>query len=349
MEDIKRFHHQCTPVPLFSISEKIGATPYKNGKEIKIQEDILVNGIGEISNGTNDQIGFVDSKKYIESLKNTNLLACIATKEALEHSNKNLIVLVVENPGPSYAKAAGILYPAAKPSDPVNNNYYISPSAKLGENSKADFGCYIGDNVTIGKNVKIHQNTYIGANVTIGDNSIIYSNVTLQHTHMGNNVIVHPGTRIGQDGFGYKSENGNHLKVPQIGGVVIGNNVEIGSNTCIDRGALGNTIIQDGCKLDNLVQIGHNVRLGKGCIIISHVGIAGSTELGDYVVVAGQSGIAGHLKIEDRVQIAAKSGIASDILEKGQVVMGYPAKPIKRFWREEALMNKLLKNKIKND
>lgn len=345
----KIFSQAPVALSLLSIANHIGATIYKNGEEVSLEHSIKVTDVGDITEGTNEQIGFVVSKKYLPSLKTTKLLACISFKLALEHAPKDLFLLVVENPGIEYAKVASLLYPTPKPSKPSTNHYYISPTATLGKGSEIDYGCYVGDNVTIGDNVKIHPNSYIGNNVTIGDNCIIYNNVTIQSSLIGNNTIIHSGARIGQDGFGYKTEQGKHIKVTHVGNVTIGNNVEIGANTCIDRGAINSTIIQDECKLDNLVQIGHNVELGKGCIIISQAGIAGSTKLGEYVIVAGQAGIAGHLNIADYVQIGAQAGIATSVLEKKQILLGSPAKPIKQLWRQEALLKKMLKNKIKND
>jgi UDP-3-O-[3-hydroxymyristoyl] glucosamine N-acyltransferase len=348
METDKNFYTSQN-LSLLCISKHIGATIYQNGEKISISEDIKIKSIGDISTGTEEQIGFIESKKYLKSLADTNLLACITSISALEYAPKGLILLVVENPGVQYAKASALLYPTPSPSKPQSTNYYISPTAALGKGSEVDFGCYIGENAIIGDNVKIHPNTYIGDNVKIGNNCIIYSNVTIQCSIIGNNAIIHPGARIGQDGFGYKTEHGKHIKVPQIGNVVIGNNVEIGSNTCVDRGSITSTIIKDECKLDNMVQIGHNVELGKGCIIISQVGIAGSSKIGDYVIVAAKAGIAGHLKIADYVQIGAKSGITTNISEKGQVVLGFPAKPARQFWKQEALIRKMLNNKLKND
>jgi UDP-3-O-[3-hydroxymyristoyl] glucosamine N-acyltransferase len=342
-------NHFYTPktLSLLSISKHIDSTLYQNGEKISISDSIKVKGIGDISTGTKEQIGFIESKKYLKFLGDTDLLACITSISALEFAPKDLILLVVENPGVQYAKASTLLYPTPSPSKPQSKNYYISPTAVLGKGSEIDFGCYIGENVVIGDNVKIHPNTYIGGNVKIGSNCIIYSNVTIQCSIIGNNAIIHPGAQIGQDGFGYKTEHGKHIKVPQIGNVLIGNRVEIGSNTCIDRGTITSTIIKDECKLDNMVQIGHNVELGKGCIIVSHVGIAGSTKLGDYVVVAGQTGITDHLKIADHVQIGVDSTVTTDITEKGQVVMGYPAKPRRQFWKQELLLKKMLNNKLK--
>ena len=157
---------------------------------------------------------------------------------------------------------------------------------------------------------------------------------------MGNGTIIHAGTRIGQDGFGYATENGSHIKIPQIGRVIIGHDVEIGANCTIDRGSMEDTVIEDMCKLDNLIQIAHNVVLGKGCIIASQVGISGSTKVGNYVVLGGQVGIAGHLTIGDFAQIGAQSGLTKDVKAR-EVVFGSPAQPIREAFKQIAMLRKL--------
>jgi UDP-3-O-[3-hydroxymyristoyl] glucosamine N-acyltransferase len=204
----------------------------------------------------------------------------------------------------------------------------------------------IEDGVVIGNNSSIDHNSVIKRNVVIGNNTKIASNVTISHSVIGNNVIIHPGTRIGQDGFGFASDHTGHLKVPQLGIVKIGDFVEIGANTTIDRGSAQDTIIGDMCQIDNLVQLGHNVQLGKACVIVAQVGIAGSTKLGDFVILGGQVGVAGHLKIGNQVQVAAQSGIAQNIEDK-QIMGGSPAVPI-RQWHKQTFCLKKLANKDKS-
>jgi len=335
------------PFDLTHLASHIGAKIYKNLKEISGTENIKISDVRSLKMGCPNTIAFVESKKHLQEFMDTKASACIVTEELIDSAPKDTYLLVVEKPYISYVKIVTLFYPTEQPIKSQSEFFYISPTAKLGQGSYVDFGCYIGENVRIGDNVKIHPNTYIGANVTIGDNCIIYNNVSIKNAVLGNNVIIHPGTTIGQDGFGYITEHGTHLKIPHLGKVIIGNDVEIGANTCIDRGTLDNTVIGDMCKLDNLVQIGHNVKLGKGCIIVSQTGIAGSTTLGNYVVAGGQSGLAGHISIGDMVQIAAKSGVISD-LENNSTVIGFPAQPIREFWKQIAFIKKLT-SKGKND
>ena len=186
----------------------------------------------------------------------------------------------------------------------------------------------------------LFRSTYIGANCVIGNDCTIHSNVNITNAIIGNNVIIHSGVSIGQDGFGYAYNNGRHHKVPQVGRVIIGDDVEIGANTTIDRGSAPDTIIGEGTKIDNLVQIGHNVKIGKHCIIVSQVGISGSTEIGDYTIIAGQAGIAGHLKIGSQVQVAAQAGITRDLEDKA-IVGGTPAVPLRQYHKQALALAKL--------
>ncbi|HMP84256.1 MAG TPA: UDP-3-O-(3-hydroxymyristoyl)glucosamine N-acyltransferase, partial [Verrucomicrobiota bacterium] len=194
--------------------------------------------------------------------------------------------------------------------------------------------CVVGDNARVGTRVVLHGGNHIGANSKIGDDTVLFPNVTLYPgTELGCRVRIHAGTVIGSDGYGYVQDAGIHRKVPQIGNVIIGDDVEIGANVTIDRGALGPTVIGKGTKIDNLVQIAHNVQIGEHCLVISQVGIAGSTKLGNYVVLAGQVGLAGHLKIGNQVTVAAQSGVMHDIPD-GQKWLGSPAAPDKEMKRQ---------------
>ncbi|MDR0484658.1 MAG: UDP-3-O-(3-hydroxymyristoyl)glucosamine N-acyltransferase, partial [Alphaproteobacteria bacterium] len=190
--------------------------------------------------------------------------------------------------------------------------------------------------------VYIGANTTIYDNVIIGSNGYIYSNVSIKCTTLGDNFIIHDGVRVGQDGFGFAPNPKGHVKIPQIGGVIIENNVEIGSNSCIDRGALNNTIVGEGTKIDNLVQIAHNVVIGKHCFLASGVGIAGSTVIEDYVSIGGHSSIAPHIRVGMGSQIAPMSGVAHNV-EKGSTLIGIPAINFTSFWRLQALFKKMLK------
>jgi UDP-3-O-[3-hydroxymyristoyl] glucosamine N-acyltransferase len=221
----------------------------------------------------------------------------------------------------------------------------IAASAKLGENVAVGPFATIGEKVVLGNNVTVFQGASIEAGSNVGDDCIIYPNVVIYDgTRIGRRCIIHAGVVIGSDGYGFALNQGKHHKIPQIGIVRIEDDVEIGAGTTIDRAALGETVIGEGTKIDNLVQIGHNVKIGKHCLLVSQVGIAGSTELGDHVAVAGQSGFSGHLKIGHRVQVAAKSAVLEDVPDDAKV-MGSPAIPFKEFARRQATLKRLARKK----
>jgi UDP-3-O-[3-hydroxymyristoyl] glucosamine N-acyltransferase len=287
--------------------------------------EIVIKNIASLKNAGEGDISFLQNPKYNDEFKLTKATACIISEKNIKNAPEGIALLISDNPYYSYAMIAQSFYPA-KNSGKISDRANISSSAKIGNNVSIAVGVFIGDNVII------------------GDNSVIHANVVITHAIIGKNVIIHPNTSIGQDGFGYAFHQGVHHKVPQLGRVIIEDNVEIGSNVSIDRGAGPDTIIGAGTKIDNLVQIGHNVKVGKACIIVSHVGISGSTEIGDYTVIGGQVGIAGHLKVGSRVQIAAQSGVMRDV-EDGDVLCGSPAVPIKQFHRQTIALEKLVKNK----
>lgn len=306
------------PFTLGEIAETLGCQVEKEKADIKITS------LAPLSTASNGQLSFFDNSKYLEQFKLTQASACIINAKHASFVPPNVVAIIVEEPYRSYAKIAQKFY-AAKAADVL-----IHPTAVIDKTAK------------IGKGTSIGAFTHIGRNVIIGDNSSIGSNVTIQSAKIGENAIIHPGVRIGQDGFGFAMGKGEHLKVPQLGGVVIGNNVEIGANTCIDRGSGPDTVIGDGTKIDNLVQIGHNVEIGRFCVIVSQVGIAGSVKIGDYVVLGGKAGINGHIKIGSGAKVAAFSGVLKNV-EPGTTVGGQPAVNIRDWHKATLAMEKLAK------
>ncbi len=229
---------------------------------------------------------------------------------------------------------------------------YIADSARLGDNVYVGAFAYIGDNVVIGNNAKIYPNAYIGNNVTVGDNTVIHPSVSIYHNCIvGKNVIIHAGTVVGGDGFGFApQQNGSFTKVPQIGNVVVEDHVEIGANATIDRATIGSTIIRSGAKLDNLIQVAHNVEVGNNTVIAAQAGVSGSTKLGKNVMIGGQAGIVGHLVIADGVKINAQSGVSKSIKQPNAAVTGSPAHDYTSALRSQALSRKLpeLERRIKD-
>jgi UDP-3-O-[3-hydroxymyristoyl] glucosamine N-acyltransferase len=249
--------------------------------------------------------------------------------------------LLSKQPYHSFARALALFYPAsnrpmaARPGAPA-----IDPTAELEDGVEIEPGVVVGPGAVIGRGTRLAANCVIGANVTIGRNSYIGPLATVVHALVGDRVTIHSGVRIGQDGFGFAMGRTGHLKVPQIGRVIVQDDVEIGANTTIDRGALKDTVIGEGTKIDNLVQIGHNVLMGRHCVIVGQTGISGSTELGDFVVMGGQSGAVGHIKIGSGAQIAGGSHPKDDV-PPGARMGGTPARPFRMWAREIAALKRL--------
>src|SRR6185503_3293424 len=247
----------------------------------------------------------------------------------------------VDNPHFAIARVLARWFSKRSMPTGVSQQASIAATAKLGGNVAVGPFTTIGENVVLGNNVIVFQNVSIEAGTTVGDDSIIYPGAVIYDgTCIGRRCILHAGVIIGADGYGFTMHKGKHHKIPQIGIVRIEDDVEIGAGTTIDRAALGETVIGEGTKIDNLVQIGHNVKIGKHCFLVAQVGIAGSTELGDYVAVAGQSGFAGHLKIGHRVQVAAKSAVLDDVPDDAKV-MGIPAVTFREFARREDMLRRM--------
>jgi UDP-3-O-[3-hydroxymyristoyl] glucosamine N-acyltransferase len=288
-------------------------------------------------------LSFVNNKKYYSLLASANCSACIVAKDQEIEAEPGIILIKSEDPYYAYSKAIRLLFAEKNP----ERKSPVASSAKIGANVQIGHNVVIEDDVEIGEGSIIDHNVTIKHNVKIGKNSMIGANSYIAYSEIGDNVIVHPGARIGTDGFGFATYRGQHHKILHIGKVVVGNNVEIGANSTIDRGSTKDTIIGAGTMIDNLVQIGHNAQLGRGCVIVAQVGIAGSTKLGDYVVAGGQVGIAGHLNIASQVQIAAQSGIMSDIKEPGMIVGGSPSMPIRDWHKQTILLKQMIHNKNK--
>jgi len=301
-----------------------------------------VSAVAALAEAGENQLSFLSNRKYAAQLAQTKAGA-ILVPQNLEGEDERWIR--VDDPYFAIARIMTRWFSARPKPKAVSPLASISPSARLGTNVAVGPFTTIGDNVVVGDNVTIFQNVSIEAGSTLGDDSIIYPNVVIYDgTRIGRRCVIHAGVIIGSDGYGFAMHEGRHHKIPQIGIVRIEDDVEIGAGTTIDRAALGETVIGEGTKIDNLVQIGHNVKIGKHCLLVSQVGIAGSTELGDHVFVAGQSGFSGHLKIGHRVQVAAKSAVLADVPDDTKV-MGSPAMPFNEFARRHAALKRLAKKK----
>lgn len=305
---------------------------------------VSVSSVAPIGTAGSGDITFLNNVKYIGKLSDSNARACILSEKHILKAPKGMALLIADDPYVAYAKTASLLHLDEKREHYISDKAYIADSAVIAKDCTINAGAYIGENAEIGSGTVIGVNSVIERGVVIGKNCRIQASVTISHAIIGNDCHIYTGVRIGQDGFGFATHNGKHISVPQLGTVIIEDDVEIGANSTIDRGAGPDTIIGTGTRIDNLVQIGHNVQIGRGCVIVSQVGISGSTKLGDYVVIGGQAGIAGHLNIESGANIAAKSGIMSDI-GAGETLGGYPAIPIKQWHRQTIALKKLVQKK----
>ncbi len=287
-------------------------------------------------------LSFLDNPKYIPAFQASTAAACVVAEKFAGRAPEGMALLVSEEPYKAYARAAALFYPTPAPEPGISHVANVAESAILGAGCRVEAGAVIGENVVLGGGCHIGPNAVIGDAVTIGDATAIGTNATLSHCDVGARVLLHPGVRIGQRGFGFAIDPRGHVKVPQLGRVIVGDDVEIGANSTIDRGSGPDTVIGDGTMIDNLVQIGHNVQIGKGCIIIAQAGIAGSTVLEDFAVIAAQSGVSGHLCIGRGAQIGARSGIMRDV-ESGARILGSPGVPARQFFRQLVALEKLTK------
>lgn len=294
--------------------------------EIEGNPDAVVTNVSRIEEGEEGTLSFLANPKYEKYLYTTNSTIVLINKDLTLEKKVKATLIKVDNAYNAFAKLLQ-LYEQSKPQkEGIENLSFVSKSAKLGLNIYIGAFAYIGDNVTIGASVKIFPHVFVGDNVLIGDNTILYPGVKIYHEcRIGKNCIIHAGSVIGSDGFGFAPTEGNYTKIPQVGNVILEDDVEIGSNTSIDRATMGSTIIHKGAKLDNLIQIAHNVEVGENSVVIAQSGIAGSTKVGKECIIAAQAGIVGHLTIADKVIIGAQSGVSSSIKKEGQAVLGSPA------------------------
>jgi UDP-3-O-[3-hydroxymyristoyl] glucosamine N-acyltransferase len=306
--------------------------------EVVGDESIEVEGVADIEEAKEGEITFVSSKKHFPLLETTQASAVIVSREVKE---AKVPLIRVENPYFAFSQVMKILVPYKKPAKGVHPSSVISEGVDLGKEISVGAHSVIEEGAEIGDNTIIYPMVYIGKGSKIGKDCIIYPQVMIrEEVKIGNRVIIHSGTVIGSDGFGYIPHKGKHHKVPQIGKVVIEGDVEIGANVTIDRATLGKTWIKRGVKIDNLVQIAHNVIIGEDSIIVAQVGISGSTEIGKGVTLAGQAGLVGHIKIGDGAIVGAQAGVTKSVLPK-TIVSGYPARPHTQAKRIEASILRL--------
>ncbi len=299
---------------------------------------IAISSLNTLSDATENELSFLQNKSYINELSETKAGAVFVSANMVEHVPSTTIAVVVDEPYLALAKASKLFSPLLFDTD--------APAPVIGEGTHVAEGANLAKGSVVGKNCTIMPGAYIGRGTVIGDNTIIHSNVSVYHDCIiGSNCIIHASSVIGSDGFGFATTKlGTHVKIYQNGNVIIEDDVEIGSSTTVDRAAFGSTLIKEGCRIDNLVQIGHNCVIGEYSVLVSQAGVAGSTILGRNVVLGGQAAAAGHLKVAPFTTFAARAGITNDVKESHKVYGGFPLMEQRMWLKLQAKLSRLLKS-----
>ena len=329
-----RFFRRSGPFPLAVVASTArGAVQ---------QVELLLEGVAPLQTAGPNEVSFLDNRRYVSALEHTSAGAVIVHPDLAARVPTTAKAIVTSEPYAAWARVAALFYPVPPPSPGIHRSAFVADGALIDPSAEIGPLCVIEAGAEIGPGCWIGPGAAIGRGVVVGRDCRIGAHVSLSCAILGARVYVYPGARIGQEGFGFASTKEGFLSVPQLGRVIIEDDVEVGANTTIDRGSSQDTVIGAGSRLDNLVQIGHNVVLGRCCVIVSQVGISGSTALGDFVRVGGQAGLTGHLRIGHGAEIGAQAGVMSDVAPGARVV-GSPAQPIKDFFRQIATLTKLAK------
>ena len=327
-----RFFARSGPHPLAAVAEIAGGT----APEI----DLLLTGIAPLQTAGPNEVSFLDNRRYAAMLETTSAGAVILHPDMIARVPPRVVPIVTPNPYEGWARVAGLFHPepprasGIHPTASVDQQARVDPSAEIGPFALLAAGAEVSARCRIGPYAAIGQGVVIGPDCRIG------AHATLSQAILGARVCIYPGARIGQEGFSFARTEDGFLSVPHLGRVVLGDDVEVGANTTIDRGSTGDTVIGAGSRLDNLVQIGHNVCLGQCCVIVAQVGIAGSAVLEDFVQVGGQAAIAGHIRIGQGARIGAQAGVMSDV-PAGASLVGSPARPRQEFFRQVAVLKRM--------
>jgi UDP-3-O-[3-hydroxymyristoyl] glucosamine N-acyltransferase len=340
------FFPRAQAIPLREIAGLAGAE-----LPAGISEDVVITGAAPLEAAGPSDLAYMDNAKYVDVLTTTRAGACLVSRRFAGRVPNGTVALLTPQPYDAFAQVLARLYPTAmRPGSTfaaagVSPGSSVHPTARLEHGVTVDPGAVIGPHAEIGSGTVVGAQAVIGPQVRVGRDCSIGPSAALLNAFVGNRVIIHPGARIGQDGFGFAMSPRGHRKVPQVGRVIIQDDVEIGANTTIDRGASRDTVIGEGTKIDNLVQIGHNVVIGRHCVIVAQVGISGSTTLDDFVVLGGQVGTVGHVRIGAGAQIAGSSNVKDDV-PPGARWGGTPAKPLRDWFREMTALKMLASRRV---
>ena len=310
---------------------------------IEGETNVSVNNVSRIEEGKPGTLAFLANPKYQKYIYDTQASIVLVNEDFILEKKVGTTLIRVKDAYEAFANLLDLYEQSIPKKSGISEQVSIASTAKMGKDLYFGDFVSIGDNATIGDNVQLHAQVFIGDNVSIGDNTNLHPGVkVLKNCKIGNNCVIHAGTVIGSDGFGFALEQGteSRRKVPQLGNVIIGNDVEIGANVAIDRSTMGSTKIGNGVKMDNLIQIAHNVEIGDNTVIIAQAGVAGSTKVGKNVIIAAQVGIIGHISVGDGAMIGAQAGVANNMKEK-EIVLGSPAFDVREFRRSSAVFKKL--------
>jgi UDP-3-O-[3-hydroxymyristoyl] glucosamine N-acyltransferase len=332
------------PAGPFSLTELASYTGAEIPETFLSEAGKAIRTVKALDDASSADVSFFDNRKYLAALKHTRAAAVFVSAEFAARLPPGAAPLISRDPYRAFARSLEMFFPDAQHPKVCGGAAAIDESARIEDGACIEKGAMIGPQAQIGRGARIAAGAVIGFRVTVGRDSFIGPGASITHALIGNRVIIHAGARLGQDGFGFAMGPSGHYKVRQVGRVIVQDDVEIGANTTIDRGALKDTIIGEGTKIDNLVQIAHNVIIGRHCVIAAQTGISGSTILEDFVAMGGQCGTVGHIRIGAGAQVGAQSGVASDI-PRGERWGGYPAKPIGSWAREVALLKRLTRRK----
>ncbi len=318
-------------ISLSALAELLGGTVAGSG-------EFEISGAAGIADAGPDQITFIGGDEFLKELSSSKAGAVLAP---LDSPGLDKPTLLVKNPKLAFARVLELFYVKPYAGTGISDKASIAPTAVIGRECSIHAFAVIGEGAVVGDRVTIQSGCFVGEGSTVGDDTVIHANACIgAHSSVGRRVIIHAGTVLGSDGFGFVTEGGKHHKIPQVGVVVIEDDVEIGANCTIDRATLGKTVIKKGTKIDNLVHIAHNVTIGEHCLLAGQTGIAGSSSLGNYVVLGGQAGVADHVSVGDRVMAGGGSAITHDV-DPGQVIAGYNAMPLRDWLRVQVILPRL--------
>lgn len=331
-----RFFNYAGPFTQEVLADKLGGSiPDAHRTDASLKNLKPLDGAGR------DDLSFFASQKYASALADSNAGACLIKQQDLGLLPGHIGAIVVEAPDVAYIDAVSLFYPEDL-AGTVSPYAHVDEAARLEEGITIEAGAVIAAGAEVGTGTLIGANAVVGPGVKIGRDCRIYPNATVRYALVGDRVLIHPGASIGADGFGFSSSGSGHKRVPQIGRVILQDDVEVGASTTIDRGAMDDTVIGEGTKIDNLVQIAHNCKIGRHCMLAGMVGISGSTTLGDFVTMGGKVGVVDHVSIGDFSIVAARSGVTKD-LPGGNIYAGFPAQPFKNWQRETVAVRRLAK------